>query len=102
MTDLAAAIGRAQLAKTEKLQRSRDVLARRYDEALAGLPLRLPPKAPEGQVHAWHLYIVRLSDEVPIKRDDLIRFLDREHVGYSVHFIPLHRLQYWRERYALD
>jgi hypothetical protein len=45
---------------------------RRYDQALAGLPLRLPPRPDAGSSHAWHLYVVRLSNGARLTRDELI------------------------------
>jgi dTDP-4-amino-4,6-dideoxygalactose transaminase len=76
-------------------------LAAAFDEALAGLPLLLPPRAPAGELHAWHLYVVRLADGARIERDRFIERLFEAGIGCSVHYIPLHRQPYWRERYGL-
>ena len=65
------------------------------------LPLIAPPPAAPGDRHSWHLYIVRLSADAPIDRDTLLSHLDEARIGYSVHFIPLHKMRYWRERYRL-
>ena len=61
----------------------------------------LPAAAPAGEAHAWHLFVLRLTDEARIGRDDLIDALARRGVGCSVHYVPLHRQPYWRDRYAL-
>jgi dTDP-4-amino-4,6-dideoxygalactose transaminase len=37
-----------------------------------------------------------------IGRDEFIRRLSERGVGTSVHFIPLHRQPYWRDRYGLS
>jgi dTDP-4-amino-4,6-dideoxygalactose transaminase len=100
LTDIAAAIGIQQLRKIDRFARRREQLARRYDEGLAGLPLRLPARpgrADEGSTHAWHLYVVRLAPEAPLRRDALISALSQRGIGTSVHFIPLHRHPYWRD-----
>lgn len=105
LTDIAAAIGIEQLRKIDRFQLRRAELARRYDEALADLPLLLPPRpAPgSGSSHAWHLYVVRLAPgPANIGRDDLIARLAERGIGASVHFIPLHRQPYWRETCGLD
>jgi len=101
MTDVAAAIGIPQLRKLDRFLCRREELARRYDEGLNGLSLRLPAHPPEGEVHAWHLYVVRLTDESPISRDDFITEMTRAGIGTSVHFIPLHVHPYWRDTYNL-
>jgi dTDP-4-amino-4,6-dideoxygalactose transaminase len=101
LTDIAAAIGREQLRKIERFLLRRQALARGYAEGLRGLPLRLPPDAGPGCQHAWHLYPVRLTAAAPLARDRLIELLAERGIGTSVHYIPLHRQPYWRERYAL-
>lgn len=102
MTDIAAALGMAQLAKAEAFRRRRQVIAKRYDAAFADLPLVLPPQAPRGDIHAWHLYALRLDlDRLRIDRDRFIETLATRGVGSSVHFIPLHLQPYWRDRYGL-
>jgi dTDP-4-amino-4,6-dideoxygalactose transaminase len=77
-------------------------LAAAYGKALAGLPLRLPPEAEKGDLHAWHLYVVRLTDDAPIGRDVFIERLFASGIGCSVHYIPLHLQPYWRDRYGLE
>jgi dTDP-4-amino-4,6-dideoxygalactose transaminase len=81
---------------------ARASIARRYTENLAGLPLDLPVDAPEGDTHAWHLYVVRVRGDAPVTRDELISRLAAAGVGTSVHFIPLHRHPYWRDQYHLS
>jgi dTDP-4-amino-4,6-dideoxygalactose transaminase len=97
LTDIAAAIGIQQLRKIDRFARRREQLARRYDEGLAGLPLRLPAHAEASSSHAWHLYVVRLAPDAPLDRDALISALSQRGIGTSVHFIPLHRHPYWRD-----
>jgi dTDP-4-amino-4,6-dideoxygalactose transaminase len=102
MTDIAAAIGIHQLRKLDRFRKRREELARRYDEGLLGSGLQLPAKAPAGETHAWHLYVVRLNDDVAIGRDVFIEQMAAAGIGTSVHFIPLHLHPYWRDTYALQ
>ena len=101
LTDIASAIGLGQLRKIDRFLARRRQLAASYNGALAGLPLRLPPDAPAGSTHAWHLYVVRLTDGAHIGRDELIGELSARGIGTSVHFIPLHRQPYWRDTCSL-
>ncbi len=101
MTDVAAAMGVQQLARLPQFVQRREQLARRYHAALADLPLVLPAIAPAGDVHAWHLYVVRLAPQARIGRDALIEGLSDRGIGTSVHYVPLHRHPYWRDRYQL-
>jgi dTDP-4-amino-4,6-dideoxygalactose transaminase len=101
LTDIAAALGLAQLKKAQAFAERRTAIAAAYDEALRGLPVVLPPQAPAGEAHAWHLYVLRLGDGASIGRDALIEHLFACGIGCSVHYIPLHLQPYWRERYGL-
>ncbi|MFC8620182.1 DegT/DnrJ/EryC1/StrS family aminotransferase [Micromonospora purpureochromogenes] len=101
LTDPAAAMGLVQLDRAEAMRRRREEIAARYREAFAGLPLDLPAPAPDGDVHAWHLFVARLRPDAPLDRDGFITELSRLGVGTSVHFIPLHLHTYWRRRFDL-
>jgi dTDP-4-amino-4,6-dideoxygalactose transaminase len=103
MTDLAASLGLHQLAKADAFLRRREQLAARYDAALVDLPL-VPPPRPlgAGDTHAWHLYVVRLADDVRLTRDDVVQRLYEAGIGCSVHYVPLHQQPYWRDTYRLD
>ena len=97
MTDLQAAIGRAQLRRLAGWQERRADLAGAYDEGLAGIPGLRPPPRPERGRHAWHLYVIRVEPGFGLGRDDLIAELADRGVGCSVHFIPVHHQPYFRE-----
>lgn len=101
MTDVAAAMGVEQLARLPHFVQRREVLARRYHGQLANLPLTLPAVAPPGDTHAWHLYVIRLLPDAPLERDAAIQALSDRGIGTSVHYVPLHRHPYWRDRYQL-
>jgi dTDP-4-amino-4,6-dideoxygalactose transaminase len=102
LTDIAAALGIHQLKRAQAFQQQRVQLAALYDEGLAGLPLITAPRAPAGDTHAWHLYVVRLADGAGIERDRFIERLYGAGIGCSVHYIPLHLHPYWRDRYGLS
>lgn len=101
MTDLAASLGIHQLKKVWAFQKRRRQLAERYDAALERLPLLLPPRSLMGDLHSWHLYVVRLEDTARVTRDEFIRLMFDRGVGCSVHYVPLHLQPYWRRTYHL-
>ena len=102
LTDIAAALGIHQLKKAQAFQRRRAEIAALYNAAFADLPVITAPTPPAGQTHAWHLYVLRLRPEAGIARDAFIERLYAQRIGCSVHYIPLHRQPYWRERYGLQ
>lgn len=101
LPDMAAALGRRQLARALKMRDRREVVAGIYARGLAGLPIELPPAAKPGDLHAWHLFPIRVAANSPLRRDQLEAVLNAAKIGYSVHYTPLHRMTYWHERYGL-
>ena len=101
MTDMAGALGRVQLARLPAFLQRRQQLAARYLRELQDLPLVLPSDAPPGDTHAWHLFVLRLRDDARVTRDEVIQRLSDASIGTSVHYVPLHRQPYWRDRYGL-
>ena len=102
LTDVAAAIGVVQLSRAEALQASRQRLAERYLNQLADLPIDCPATAPPGGLHSWHMFPIRVREDAPVNRDDLIEALTAEGIGTSVHYRPLHEMLYWKKRCRCD
>jgi len=101
MTDIAAALGLAQLRKAERMFRRRHEIAARYSEAFSGMPELQLPFTPEYSTHAWHLYMLRLQlERLAIDRAAFVERLREHKIGVSVHFIPLHVHPYYREMYG--
>ncbi len=99
LTDIAAAIGIPQLKKAYGFQQKRESIKQRYAEAFADLPVTLPTNAPSGDVHSWHLFVLRLNDDAPLNRDDFIQQMAAQFgIGCSVHFIPIHKHPYWKDK----
>jgi dTDP-4-amino-4,6-dideoxygalactose transaminase len=101
MTDIAAAMGIHQLKKLPGFLDRRQYLAKRYFDSLSDLPLTLPMDDVDGGSHSWHLFVIRVQDNSPVNRDELIQILSDEGIGSSVHYVPLHRQPYWRDKYQL-
>ena len=100
LSDVLAAIALCQL---DKLERHREIRLRHveaYDAAVAELdgiePLARDPR----DTHALHLYVVRIDPErAGATRDEYQRAMAAEQIGTSIHFLPVHRLSAYRERY---
>ena len=72
-----------------------------YDDSFAELDIILPPHANTGDVHSWHLYVIRLREKSHPDRDLFINSLFEQGIGASVHYIPIHLQPYWRDTYKL-
>jgi dTDP-4-amino-4,6-dideoxygalactose transaminase len=97
MSDVQAAIGRMQLRELDTWQRRRAEIAQRYTRTLAGVPGLELPQTPVRGRHAWHLYVVRVTSDFQMRRDELIAELSLRGIGTSVHFIPLHHMHRFRD-----
>lgn len=101
LTDLASAMGIHQLKKAELFRAKRQAIVDQYNAAFKNSPVVLPQGAPTNGLHSWHLYVLRLSDQCPLTRDQFVEALYAQGIGCSVHYIPLHLQPYWRETYKL-
>jgi perosamine synthetase len=107
LTDIACALGLSQLEKlAANLARRREIAAR-YAEAFADLALGdgatiVLSAVRDGVNPAWHLYPIRLKlERLTVGRGEIFRALRAENIGVNVHYIPVHRHPYYRQRFAL-
>jgi dTDP-4-amino-4,6-dideoxygalactose transaminase len=99
MPDIAAAIGREQLKKAAMFLESRKKTANFYYKKLGNMDfLKLPEQQDN---HAWHLFMPRIIPEkLVITRDEFINKLISQGIGISVHYIPLHIMPYYQNKYG--
>lgn len=86
ITDIQAALGSSQLAKLGPFVSMRNALAERYRRLLAELPVTLPPAAPNGWKHAYHLFAIRVAD-----RRRVYEGLRAAGINTQVHYVPIYR-----------
>jgi dTDP-4-amino-4,6-dideoxygalactose transaminase len=99
--DILSALGRAQLRRAMDLLAMRLEIAGQYDDAFGSdQHFTLPPT---GSGDARHLYPLRLNlEKLTISRNEFAEKIQAEGVGISVHFIPLHTMPYYKNRYSLE
>lgn len=96
MTDIHAALGLSQFERLDAVVARRNALAARYDEALKGLPIRLPFVQSENR-SAFHLYIVRIKGGPTAKtHKQAFDELRQRDYGVQLHYIPVHLQPYYR------
>ncbi len=100
LTDIQSALGRSQLAKLERFVTHRNDVAERYRASLADVDrLELPPAAPTGQRHAYHLFVVRHRDG-PAARRHLYDGLRESGIMAQIHYLPVYRHPWYRRTYG--
>jgi dTDP-4-amino-4,6-dideoxygalactose transaminase len=100
LSDVLASIALVQLGKVDRHREIRERHVAVYDEAVAELDGITPLARDPRDVHALHLYVVRIDAErAGATRDEYQRALADENIGTSIHFLPVHTLTWYRERF---
>ena len=100
LSDVLAAIALCQLDKVERHRVLRLRQVELYDAALTELDGLEPVARDPRDLHAHHLYPVRVDrNRAGGTRDEYRSALADENIGTSVHFLPVHRLTAYRERF---
>lgn len=101
ITDVQCALGLSQLARLDAWVARRNEIAQRYRELLGDEErIALPPPAPPGSLHGYHLFVVHVRDSAAARRATYDA-LHAAGIGVQVHYIPVYRLPYYRDRLGL-
>ena len=96
LTDIQCALGRSQLDKLERFVARRNQIADRYRAGLADVEaLELPPAAPDGARHGYHLFIVRHRERLRLYQQ-----LRERGILAQVHYVPVYRHPWYAETYG--
>jgi dTDP-4-amino-4,6-dideoxygalactose transaminase len=97
MTDIAAAIGIAQMGKVDRIIDTRVRNAELFNEGLSNVEGIIIPKISEGNTHVYHQYTIRVTDEYGHSRDELIEHLRANDIGCGIYYPkPLHLHKHFR------
>jgi UDP-4-amino-4-deoxy-L-arabinose-oxoglutarate aminotransferase len=101
LTDLQAAVGLAQLRRIEEMNARRTKLAGLYDRLFDGIPeIIRPARVSYPSRHAWHLYTILIdSERAGLTRDEFREEMRKRNIGTGLHFLAVHELSFYRERY---
>jgi perosamine synthetase len=101
LSDIACALGIAQLGRLEQLLAGRACAAALYREALAPLlerGLELPCPESGGARRGWFVFVVQLPRGVD--RDDAVRELAARGIPSKPYFPAVHLMTFYRERFG--
>lgn len=97
ITDFQCALGLSQLGRLDGWVARRNEIAARYRELLAGEDrVALPPEAPAGSLHGYHLFVIRVLDGPEARLRAFERLRDAG-IWVQVHYVPVYRLRHYRE-----
>jgi len=99
LSDLACALGIAQLARLDEMLAARARVAASYRQALAGIEgLDLPYEDRGGDVRGWFVFVVQLPREVD--RDETVRALAARGIQSKPYLPAIHLMSFYRERFG--
>lgn len=101
LTDFQCALGISQLRSLPGRIARRQEIARRYDEALAGMRGVKPLQVRKEVSHARHLFVILLElDQLKVDRAAVFAAMRAEGIGVGVHYIPVHLHPFYRQRFG--
>jgi perosamine synthetase len=101
ITDVQCALGLSQLRKLPQWVTRRQQIARQYHTAFRELPALRPLSVRPEVTHAYHLYVVRLVQEVlSAPRNVIFKALLAEGIGVNVHYIPVHLHPFYKTHFS--
>lgn len=86
LTDLQAAVAIPQLKRIDEITRKRSENARRLTEGLSSLEGLILPTSRPGDTHVWNQFTVRITEDAPLTRDQLITYLESRGVGCGIYY----------------
>jgi len=100
MIDINAAMGIVQLNKLEKNWRIRKKLFNIYRKKLVELPIKFQKIDFKNIKHAFHLFLLVIDkDKTEKKRDDLIKFLNKNNIGIGVNYRTVTDMTVFRKNF---
>jgi perosamine synthetase len=99
LSDVACALGLAQLERLDDLLAARARVAAAYSERLAGIEgLEIPCPDSDGDRRSWFVYVVQLPDQV--NRDGVIEQMRAAGVDSKPYLPAIHLMSFYRERFG--
>jgi perosamine synthetase len=99
LTDIACALGLAQLERLDDLLSARARVAAAYNERLAGIEgLELPCEDADGDRRSWFVYVVQLPSQVD--RDAAVEQMRAARIDAKPYLPAIHLMSFYRERFG--
>jgi UDP-4-amino-4,6-dideoxy-N-acetyl-beta-L-altrosamine transaminase len=100
MPDVLCALGVSQIRKFDAMRKRRLNIVAQYDRLFTGMSPAIVP-VPHDRPHGWHLYPLLIDfAALGMTRARVMNLLRAEGIGTQVHYIPVHRQPYYKQRYG--
>ena len=96
LSDLQCALGISQLKRANSNIIKRREISKIYNSAFKDLPIGIPT-ANFNEGHAFHLFVITCNE-----RDQLYEFLKRKRILTQIHYIPIYKMPYYKNKYGFQ
>lgn len=97
-TEMCAAIGLVQLKKLDQFNEKRIANAQRLSKEISKISGLTVPYVDKDAKHVFHQYVIKVEDNYPLSRDELMERLSKKGVGVAVHYpMPIYKQQLYKQ-----
>jgi dTDP-4-amino-4,6-dideoxygalactose transaminase len=97
MSEFQAAIGLSQLERLPEMTESRQDVAQRYRDSIEDIDGIMWEGTTTDRNHVFHLFVVRVTDEFPVSRDELYHIFQDSDIVTGVHYPSISLFSYYQE-----
>ena len=98
LDEIRSALGISQLQKVMILNKKRLTAFLYYNKGLKNIHGLITPNEKFIRNNSCHLYIIRITADAKISRDELFYNLQKKGIGSSVHYKPLHEFTLFKKK----
>ena len=92
LDEIRSSLGINQLKRIKKINSKRRSICQYYNEKIGKISgIKIPEIFPKESIHSCHLYIVRITKEYGLSRDQVVKKLEKKGIRTTVHYKPLHQ-----------
>jgi dTDP-4-amino-4,6-dideoxygalactose transaminase len=99
LDEIRASLGISQFSRINTINKMRIRIAKKYDKKLQKIKGITIPKTFTNRNHIFHLYTIKVAKDYPYTRNELFSMLNKNGIGSSVQYTPLHLLSYNKGKY---
>ena len=99
LDEIRSALGYSQLKRIKEINKRRLEIAKIYDESIKKIKGLTIPFTQKDRNHIYHLYTIKIENNYHLTRDELFKKLNKNNIGTSVQYIPLHLMSIYKKEY---
>ena len=99
LDEIRSALGFSQLKRVDEINKKRMAIAKMYNQLIKKIKGLTIPFVDEDRNHIYHLYTIKIEKNYHLTRDKLFEKLNKNYIGTSVQYTPLHLMSLYKKEY---